>query len=213
MFNSNIFKDIDEQEREKMFNCFGSTSRKYSKGETVAHISGEFNRVGILIDGQAHIMCIDFDGHVSILEHLEAGGVFGEMFSLPMENFAFTVVADSDCEVRYMDYPAIVQPCGNICEHHCQLINNLFHMTACKSRRLALHINVLSRRTTREKLLTYFQTLCAMNGSPKITLPISYTALADYLCVDRSAMMRELKKIKDAGLILVCGREITFVGE
>ena len=83
-------------------------------------------------------------------------------------------------------------------------------MAAKKARELTMHVNILSRRTIRLKLLTYFDTLKHGGTVKTVTLPLSYTALADYICADRSAMMRELKKMRLDGQISVSGRNITL---
>ncbi len=207
MINS-IFSGISEQEKNTIYSCFGAVKKTFEKGTTIARMSEKINRIGIIESGKAHIFCIDFDGRKCVMEHLEKGGVFGEIFSLPMEQFAYYIEADSQCTVSYIEYSRIIHPCSNACTHHCNLLNNLFHMAAEKSRGLSLHINILSQRTTRQKLLTYFETQCIKTGTRDFVMPISFTALADYISSDRSAMMRELGKMKDEGLVSTKGRQI-----
>lgn len=200
--------------REKLFcgceelcnaGCLGGYEKKYRKGETIVRMSDEIKRIGILLEGKAHISCIDSDGVINIAERLTSGSVFGEIFTMSDNNLLFTLEADTDCTVRYIDYERIVRPCENNCANHCTLLNNLFHMAACKSRNLSVHINILSRRTTRQKLLTYFDTIA--EGKTSFEIPLSLTDLADYICSDRSAMMREIKNMKDEGILLLDGKK------
>lgn len=185
--------------------CLGFNEKKYSKGETIARMSDEIKRIGILQKGKAHISCIDSEGVINIAERLTEGSVFGEIFTMSDDNLLFTLEADSDCTVRYIDYERIVRPCENNCVNHCRLLNNLFHMAACKSRNLSVHINILSRRTTRQKLLTYFEAISG--GSNSFEIPLSFTDLADYICSDRSAMMREIKNMRNDGILFLDGRK------
>lgn len=185
--------------------CLGYSEKKYKKGETIARMSDEIKRIGILQKGKAHISCIDSEGVINIAERLTEGSVFGEIFTMSDDNLLFILEADSDCTVRYIDYERILRPCENNCANHCMLLNNLFHMAACKSRNLSVHINILSRRTTRQKLLTYFDTISADGDT--FELPLSFTDLADYICSDRSAMMREIKNMKDEGILDLDGRK------
>ena len=76
---------------------------------------------------------------------------------------------------------------------------------------LNLRIELLSKRTIREKLLGYFNSISTRNHSKTFKLPISLTDLADYLSVDRSAMMRELKLLKEEGFIEKNGNKITLL--
>ena len=78
---------------------------------------------------------------------------------------------------------------------------------AKKTLSLGERIQLLSRRTTREKLMYYFRLESARRGG-EFTLPMSHTRLAEYLCVDRSAMVRELKRLTDDGLVRVDGKKI-----
>ena len=184
--------------------CLGFAEKRYEKGETIARMSDEIKKIGILKSGKAHISCIDSEGCINIAERLTQGSVFGEIFTMSDDNLLFTVEADTDCTVRYIDYERIVRPCENNCINHCRLLNNLFHMAASKSRNLSVHINILSRRTTRQKLLTYFETIS--DGKSDFVLPLSFTDLADYICSDRSAMMRELKNMKEDGILVLDGK-------
>ena len=185
--------------------CLGNIEKKYRKGETILRMSDEIKRIGILQKGKAHISCIDSEGVINIAERLTDGSVFGEIFTMSDNNLLFILEADTDCTVRYIDYERIVRPCENNCANHCTLLNNLFHMAACKSRNLSVHINILSRRTTRQKLLTYFDTVS--DGANDFEIPLSFTDLADYICSDRSAMMREIKNMKDEGVLILDGRK------
>lgn len=194
-------------DRDAVIKCMGQTEKRYAKGETIARMSDNINRIGILESGKAHILCIDSDGNANSAEHLASGSVFGELFTMSDEALEFIVEADSDCRVRYIDYEKLLHPCGNNCSNHCMLLNNLFHMAAAKSKTLSLHINVLSRKTTRAKLLTYFSTL-SVGSDGYAEMPFSLTGLAEYICSDRSAMMREIKNMKDEGLVKTDGRRV-----
>ena len=74
-----------------------------------------------------------------------------------------------------------------------------------------MRIELLSKRSIREKILSYFNLLSIQKYSKSFTLPFSLTDLADYLCVDRSAMMREMKLLKEEGFIEKIGNKITLL--
>ena len=159
---------------------------------------------------RAYLLCIDDKGRESRLERLGRDDVFGEMFALPMERLSYFVVADTASDVLFIDYAHVISRCENACAYHSQLVHNLFQMTARKARIQTMHVSVLSQRTLRQKLLTYFELLCRRpDGTGR--LDMSYSALADYLCIDRSAMMREIKKLKEEGLVAVEGKEIRLL--
>ena len=104
-------------------------------------------------------------------------------------------------KVLFIDYEHVIKRCENACHHHSQMVSNLLQMTALRSRQQTDRIYMLSRSSTRKKLIAYLHSLAAEKNAGKFKLPMSYTALAQYLSVDRSAMMREIKNLSDEGVI------------
>ena len=90
------------------------------------------------------------------------------------------------------------------------MVENLFHLVTEKAAQLSERVEVLSRRSIREKLLRYFQLQAAKGRQPSFQLPFSLSALADYISADRSAMMRELKKMRQEMLVTITGRQVTL---
>ena len=111
----------------------------------------------------------------------------------------------------YLDYDQITNRCENACLHHSILVQNLFRLLSPKTLRLSERVEVLSRRSIREKLLCYFEQLARRATSETVTLPFSLSALAEYISADRSAMMRELKKLKEEGVVQTENRRVTIL--
>ena len=105
----------------------------------------------------------------------------------------------------------IMKRCENACHHHTQVVQNLMELMAGKVINLTEKVDILSQRSTRNKIMSYFKGLSAKNNSNTFTMPFSLLALANYLCVDRSAMMRELKKMKEEGLVETSGNQVTLL--
>lgn len=150
-FTDNISRDA----LEKMILCFEPSHRLYQPGETILAYSDGLDHVGILLSGAAKLSYIAENGDSSLLENYREGDLFGEPFSLPLENYEYIVTAESRCHVVFIQFQHLITPCEKACQHHSQLISNLFVMTAQKSQELSLHINILSQPTTRKKLMTY----------------------------------------------------------
>lgn len=108
----------------------------------------------------------------------------------------------------FIDYAHVIKRCENACWHHSQLVSNLLQMIALQSRQQVQRIYVLSRTTTRKKLLAYLESLSEELHSRKIRIPMSYTELAQYLSVDRSAMTREMKSLENEGMLAKDGRTV-----
>ena len=196
-----------------MMTCFSARTRSFDSEETILTYSEQMERIGLLISGRAQVLCLDEEGHSSLVEQLSPGEVFGEIFSPPNPNLSCIVQAQAPCQALFIPYPRVLTCCANVCPHHNQLINNLFHLTALKAQRLSFRINLLSQRTVRARLLCYLTHEQALQGAPEFTLPMKLVQLADYLCVDRSAMMREIRKLKDEGAIASSGRRFHLMGK
>ncbi|MCI8359790.1 MAG: Crp/Fnr family transcriptional regulator [Clostridiales bacterium] len=200
-----LFDGVAPQERKRMMDCFQPVSKRFKAGETVMSFAGAMQKIGVMMAGRAHLSCVDENGRESRLEQLSKNDVFGDMFTLPLERLSYFVTAETACEVLFIDYVHVVKRCERACAYHSQLVHNLFQMVARKSQAQTMHVSVLSQRTVRQKLMTYFELLCRHTSG---RLPMSYSALAAYLSIDRSAMMREIGKMKDEGLVRIEGREV-----
>ena len=116
-----------------------------------------------------------------------------------------------DCEVLFISYDHIIHPCTHACLKHTQLINNLFALTAEKLQTLELRINILAQKNMRQKLLTYLEYAGSGAKGEKFVINMTITELAAYLNVDRSSLMREMKRMKEEGLIWSEGRKFRLL--
>jgi len=208
LYPIHVFDGISEEEQERMRVCFHAERQQFSAEDCILRYDTAGERTGVLLRGHAQLACTDADGRSSILEYLEVGDIFGEAFMPSAPGLFYSVTAATACEVLFIDYSHLIKRCPNACDHHSRLVSNILQITARKAQSLAEHISVLSQRTIRQKLLTYFSVRRTRSGSDAFTLPMTQTALADYLSVDRSAMMREMKRMKEEGLIDFRGRDV-----
>ena len=206
-----LFKNISPMAAQTMLGCFKPEIRKFSKGETVLVYSNALEHLCLILKGSAHLYSMDSEGEYSFLEHYTANDVFGEVFSVPVGNLGCAVQADSRCEVMFIRFDCVNKRCTRACQSHNQLIFNLFELTALRSRKLTERLSILGHRSLRGKLTAYLEQLCQQQGTKEIELELSYSRLADYLCADRSSMMRELKNMADEGLITRKGKRLTFL--
>ena len=196
--------NISKESIDKMIPCFKPVFKNFKQGETILTYSDNPEQVAILLQGSAKLYFSDIEGDYGLLETYEEGDLFGDVFSLPLSGYEYTVTATRDCYVVFISYHHILHPCCNVCTHHSQLINNLFLMTTQRSQELSLHINILGQPTTRKKVLTYLQFIQAGNkaaAGEAFEIPMSLGALAEYLAVERTAMMREIRKMNEDGIL------------
>ena len=201
-----IFKNIEEADINKMLNCFGAERRKYQKDDTILLNMADTNLIGVMLSGYANMIKYDYNGNRTIIENLEHDSIFGKPFSY-LDN-DISVVATTDCEVLLMEYNCLIKRCKKNCVCHSMITDNVLDLLSDKIMDLNARLEVLSKRSIREKLMCYFSSIAKKKGKNIFYLPLTYTELADYLSVDRSAMMREIKKLKDKGMISSNGKRL-----
>ncbi len=204
-----MFNQIDEVDVKKMLSAFDAKKVSYKKGRTILSNMGNISQIGIILNGSANITKFDYNGNRIIIEKLEKNYVFGELFSSNINN-DLSVITNEDCEILFIDYNTIMEKSikGNGC--YGLFVNNMFQILSSKIAELNNRVEVLTKRSIREKILKYFKTLSQNNLSNTFHLPFSYTDLADYLAIDRCAMMRELKSLKEEGFIKADKKKITL---
>lgn len=205
-----IFTGITDACVDRMLSCFHPVTRDFKAGETIIELSDSLKSICILMKGRAHLYCIDFDGNLQIIENFEKDDVFGELFTLPLGSLEYIIEADTDCSVMFLDYGTVTRPCTSACDHHIELTRNLFLMAAKKSQELVLRISFISRKTVRDKLLTYFGYMADKEQNASFRTHLTLTDLSSYLCVDRTSLMREIKKLNEENIIESSGRRITL---
>ena len=203
-----IFEGIEEEDIKKMLKCFDAKTRTFKKDRTIVTNIINIKMIGIILEGTANMEKYDYNGNRSIIEKLEKNSVFGEVFSRLGSDIS--VIATSDCEVLFIEYEHLIKRCKKGCIYHSILTNNVLQLLSKKIVDLNKRLEILSKRTIRDKLLSYFELLANNNPKRSFNLPFTYTDLADYLSIDRSAMMREIKNLKEEGFIETNGKKITL---
>lgn len=205
-----VFDGISVEECRRIYDCFGVQERCFKPEELIYDFDTGRHTIGVLATGSAIVERMDRRGDRTILEHLEPGGVFGEM--LMFQNVlgdSVCVSCEKTCCVWFFPEEKLERRCEKNCGHHNRMIENMFRLIRDKATALSERVEVLSRRSIREKLLCYFSLQQAKCGG-SFTLPFSLSALADYISTDRSAMMRELKKLRQSGQVRIEGRKVTI---
>ncbi len=211
MHKSALFSGFQDSDVPKMVRCLGAKFKNCNTNETIMSYNESPEYIYVVLSGTAELVCYDYDGNKTILERFSRDSVFGDMFFVPSGNDEFSVSATSNCEIISFRYHNAIKPCENVCKRHMMLLDNLFSMVSKKVLAHSQHIEVLSKRTIREKLMSYFELQERLNNDFSFLLPMSLSALADYLSIDRSAMQREIKKLNDEEIIKSKGKKITLI--
>lgn len=204
-----VFYGIEDNDVKKMLTCFQAKTISYKKDTTILSNLANTNIIGIILNGSANLIRNDYNGNRTIIEKLDEGSIFGEVFSSYSNELS--VIATSNCNVITFDYDHVINRCKKSCPYHNILIDNMLQLLAKKIVIMNNRIDVLTKKTIREKILEYFSILEKENVSKRFYLDLNYTELADYFGVDRSALMREIKNLKEEGFIEAKGKNIKLL--
>ena len=209
MKKTSIFKDIDKKDITKMLKCFDAKTRIFKKDSIIMNYIGNTSTVGIIINGTAELIRNDYNGNRTIIETLTKDDIFGEVFS-SYNIDELSIKASEETEIIFIDYCHIIKRCTKACPYHSKLVENTLDILSEKIVNNNERIEILAKRTIREKLLAYFDIMSKKKLSKTFTIPFTYTDLADYLGIDRSAMQRELKNLKEDNIIKTNNKKITL---
>ncbi|MBQ7898188.1 MAG: Crp/Fnr family transcriptional regulator [Clostridia bacterium] len=197
-----LFTGVGNDEITSMLSCLDARHKSYKKGEYVLRQGEHLSDITVLVEGNLHIQNDDYWGSRSILGEISVGEMFGEAY-VAYDSGALLndVVAVEDSTVIFFDVKRILTTCSSACRFHAMVVQNLFFAISEKNRKLVQKLGHMSKRTTREKLISYLSEQAKKQNSANFTIPFNRQQLADFLSVDRSAMSNELCKMRDEGLL------------
>lgn len=210
--NCALFNEIEDEHLLAMLGCLNGTVRRFAKNEIIFAEGGPAENIGIILVGEAQIVRVDYDGNRSIVASLGVSTLVGEAFACAgIRAMPVDVVAVADSEVLIVNCERILHSCSNACRFHSQMIYNLMKIVAVKNLIFHRKIEIISKRTTREKLMAYLMMQAKECGSKSFSIPYDRQALADYLEVDRSGLSAEIGKMKKEGLLLCEKKNFTIL--
>ncbi len=197
-----LFAGVREEELEGMLSCLGARMRSYQKDEYVLRQGEALRALPVLVQGRLHIRREDYWGNCSILGQVTPGELFGEAYAMPDGGGLLNdVVALEDSVLIFFDIQRILTTCPSACKFHTLTVQNLFFALSEKNRGLVQKLGHLSKRSIREKVISYLSEQSQKHHSADFEIPFNRQQLADFLSVDRSALSNELCKMRDEGLL------------
>ena len=209
---SSLFYNITQEDLDQIYHCLRGRKKSFESGETITSFGKDDPTIGIMASGVARLERVNYFGECSLLDRMEKNDIFGEsIVYADYEDSEISAVCEKNCEVIFVDHDRLIHPCEKACDCHMTMMENLLQIMANKSVRLSRRVEVLSNKSIRNKLMAFFALQAKDHQSDTFELPFSVSALADFICVDRSAMMREISKMKKEGIIRTDRRKITLL--
>lgn len=197
-----LFKNIADDNLLRMLNCLGARVEFFDKKYTVFAEGNPAKFIGIVLSGSVQMTMTDFYGNRSIVAVSEQGEMFSEAFACAeVKNVPLSVIASEPSEIMLIDVSHILHTCENNCGFHQQLIFNLMSNLAQKNIQFHQKLEIISKRSTREKLLAYLSFCEKKAGTQSFEIPFDRQELADFLGVERSGLSSEIGKLKKEGII------------
>lgn len=207
--SSMLFANAPDSDLAAILTCLNASVRRYKRETAILLAEDKITSVGIVLSGMVHVIKEDYLGNQHILAKLSPSDIFAETFVCAgIKKSPVTVMSVTECHILYIDYKKITGVCTYACTFHTTLLENMLKLIANKNIMLNQKLEFISKRTTREKLMSYFEAQMRQTGSLFFTIPFSRHELADFLCVDRSAMSRELCRLRDDGVLTFKGNEV-----
>ena len=201
-----LFTGIPEGAYSETLRYLNVRQRVFQRGEIILNI-GDKSKAGIVLDGEIECSYQDEAFNKFNMNHFGAGELFGEaMACAGIDVSPMQVIAVSECAVMFLDLRVLYE---SESPYQTQLLGNLLRILAAKNIFLNQKVRILSTKSLRDKITAYLRTLPSdKNG--RVSLPFSKTALAEFLCVNWTALSRELSRMQSEGIISMNGREFVL---
>ena len=197
-----LFNDIDIDDIPSLLSCLDASVKEFKKNSVILSEGDSPEYICAVLKGNIIISHNDYNGNRSIISTIAAPNIFSEAFTCSAaDSLPVSVTAAENCVILFISGRKLLDPCSNSCPSHKTLISNLITILARKNILLNQKLELLSKRTTKEKIMAYLLAESKKHDSRSFTIPYDRQALADYLGVERSAMSAEISKLKKAGLI------------
>lgn len=200
--NTNMFMGISEDEIKIMLKCLSTRVVHFEKNEYILRSGEQIHSVGMVLSGLALIEKEDFWGRRTIIQEIIPGMAFAESYAclsqIPVE---ICVLASENTDIMFFDIKRILSVCTSACSFHTKLIQNLLKTMAQKNVDLTKKMDYMTKKTIRDRLLSYLSTESQKSGRSTFTIPFDRQELADYLSVDRSALSNEISKLQREGIL------------
>lgn len=198
-----LFEGIPAKELEILVNeCLDASFKEVRKGACVLRVGAKATRMGIVVSGRVHIEQTDFWGNRNILTSIGEGGIFGESIVLRGHEIQpVSVRAQENSVVLLMSHEKVLHTCASACGCHQTLIYNLLILLARKNVSLTCKLEHITKKSTRDKVLSYLSEQATRAGSDQFSIPFNRQELADFLSVDRSALSSCLSALARQGIL------------
>ena len=200
MLQIDLFENVSNNEVLELLKCIGIKTKVFRRNAFILKAGSKIDYLAVILGGNAVMSKTDSFGKQTVIEELKMNDIFGHnIVCCGLDKSPVDVIAENECEVLFLPFEKVVTPCEKLCPYHLQLIKNVMKMISKRNSLLNDKIDIIGQKTTRDKILALLETY--RNGQKVFSIPYSREEMAKFLCVDRSAMSRELCRLRDEGIL------------
>ena len=197
-----LFRGMDEDEVADSLKFLRANEQNFKKGTTILHAGDVTDKMGLVMEGCVTIESDDMWGNKTILSSVEAGQFFAETYSLlPGEPMLVNVVANEDCRILFLRIGSLKRLQNNMDRWMLRFVSNLLIISTHKNLMLSSRSFHTAPKTIRGRVMAYLNSVSMQKHAREFNIPFDRQQLADYLNLERTALSKELGKMKRDGLI------------
>ena len=195
-----LFDGMSLEEANAMMECLDGHVASRDKGTAIFVEGSHANRFGVVLSGSLVVMKDGLDGKRVIIKRIgEKELVAAAQAFSGAKIMRVRVEADAPSRVLILNAERVGSPCCNGCAFHARLVRNVMRIISAKTLEQNAKIEILSHRTTEDRLLAYLHAFAERCGKSEFDIPFDRQQLADFLCVERSALSAEISRLARAG--------------
>lgn len=199
--NTYLFRGFSDSELDDALVYLAARKAVYKKGDTVIPFGSPISEFGIILSGIVQVSCDDINGNQIIMTSVSAGDMFAESLAVTANpESPIYAVATEDAKILWLKAAPIRQNKADS-PLHTKIIASFINALANKCLSMNDRVQILSKKSIREKVITYFSQLAEREKKDEFSIPLSREDMASYLGVERSALSRELSNMQKDGII------------
>ncbi len=202
LIKTKLFSGLTMEEAESLLPLLSVQEKHFEKGAVLVNMDEKIDYVGAVSSGELSIFKEDVYGHPNLIRKVKANKLFGiEVACTPTQISPLVITSDTDSTIITFPFHMIGLPSAIPDGLRCLILKNILELVANANMRQLYKIDILSKKSLRDRILLYLSLQARRKKTNEIYIPFNREEFASYLCVDRSALSRELGRMRSEGLI------------
>lgn len=197
-----LFKGIAEPDLMLMLGCLEPKLAEYKKNDYLTIAGEKLESIGIILEGEAVVVKENAAGNRVVMDLLKPGDIFGEVVVFTEDAvWPGSVIAQETCKALFIPRQKIIGQCHKLCHWHREIIQNMLKILSEKALHLNKKVEYLTIKSMRGKIAAFLLEQYRRTGKTTFVLPLNRNEMADFLNVSRPSMCREMRRMKEEGVI------------